>query len=180
MTTIQNYFETGLQTDLLLKKTKRNVFEAVKLNKITLNSGVKEANTTSNRILPALLIMKLITHQQPIYTKARKSIANFKLREGKIIGCKTTLRKKNMYFFLEKIIHFILPQQTDIKSFKYKNRKPKNDFSIGLPDTSIFPEMENQFELFNKTPGINFTIGFKEKQLNKDNLIFSGFKIKFH
>jgi large subunit ribosomal protein L5 len=180
MTTIKNYFETDLQTDLLLKKTKKNAFEAVKLEKIILNAGVKDANTTSNKILPALLIMKLITHQQPIYTKARKSIANFKLREGKIIGCKTTLRNKNMYNFLEKIVHLVIPQQTEVKNYKYKNRRPNNSITFGVPDANIFPEMENQFELFNKITGLNITLCSLDKKLNKDNLIFSGFKIKFH
>jgi large subunit ribosomal protein L5 len=178
--TIQNYFETDLQTDLLLKKTKKNVFESVILEKITINNGVKEANVTSNKILPALTIMKLISHQQPIYTKARKSIANFKLRQGKIIGCKVTLRNKKMYNFLEKIVYLILPQISDIKNIKYKNRRPKNNLTLGVSDTSIFPEMENQFELFQKTPGLDFTICFADTELNKDNLIFSGFKVKFY
>ena len=180
MTTIQNYFETDLQTDLLIKRTKKNVLESVALKKITLNNGVKEANITANKILPALTIMKLVSHQQPIYTKARKSIANFKLREGKIIGCKVTLRKKKMYSFLEKVIHLVLPQIIDTKNIKYKNRRPRNNLTIGVTDTSVFPELENQFELFQRTPGLDFTISFKDTELNKDNLILSGFKVKFY
>lgn len=180
MTTIQNYFETDLQTDLLIKRTKRNVLESVALKKITLNNGVKEANITANKILPALTIMKLVSHQQPIYTKARKSIANFKLREGKIIGCKVTLRNKKMYSFLEKVIHLVLPQISDTKNIKYKNRRPKNSLTLGVTDTSVFPEMENQFELFQKTPGLDFTICFTDTELNKDNLVLSGFKVKFY
>ena len=72
--------------------------------------GVKDANINANKILPPLLITKILTQQQPSLTKAKKSIANFKLREGKIIGCKTTLRNKNMNNFLEKLIHIIIPQ----------------------------------------------------------------------
>ena len=180
MTTIQNYFETDLQTDLLLKKTKKNVFQAITLNKITLNNGVKEANTTANKILPALTIMKLVAHQQPIFTKARKSIANFKLREGKIIGCKVTLRSNKMYSFLEKVIHLVIPQISDTLNIKYKNRRPRNFITIGLTDTSVFPEMENQFDLFQKTPGLDFIICYQDTNLNKDNLVLSGFKIKFY
>jgi len=101
MTTITKYLEKDLTTDILLKTKKRNVNERAKLDKIILNIGVKEANINSNKILPPLLILKLLTQQQPICTKAKKSISNFKLREGKIIGCKVTLRNSKQQAFLE-------------------------------------------------------------------------------
>ena len=116
MKTIKNYCETDLKIDNLLKKTKRNIFQGTTINKIVVNIGVKEANINANKILPPLLVTKLLTQQQPSLTKAKKSIANFKLREGKIIGCKATLRNKNMNSFLEKFIHIILPQITENKA----------------------------------------------------------------
>jgi large subunit ribosomal protein L5 len=179
MRTIKNYFETDLKSDILLKKAKTNVFEEPKLEKITINIGVKEANVNANKILPPLLITKLITQQQPTCTKARQSIANFKLREGKIIGCKTTLRNKNMNLFLEKLIHIVLPQLTELKSMRYKNRKAKNHITLGLYDSSIFPELENQYDLFSKFNGVEITLCSKEKKSNEDNLLYSGLKIKF-
>jgi large subunit ribosomal protein L5 len=107
MTTIKNYCKTDLKTDILLKKNKKNVFEGATMEKIVINIGVKDANINANKILAPLLITKMLTNQQPSLTKAKKSIANFKLREGKIIGCKATLRNKNMNNFLEKLIHIV-------------------------------------------------------------------------
>jgi len=179
MKTIKNYCETDLKTDSLLKKSKKNVFQGATINKIVINIGVKEANINANKILPPLLVTKLLTQQQPSITKAKKSIANFKLREGKIIGCKATLRNKNMNNFLEKLIHIILPQITEGKTLRYKNRRNKNHITIGLNDCNIFPELENQYDLLTNLSGIEITLCSKEENLNVDNLLFSGLKIKF-
>jgi ribosomal protein L5 len=84
-----------------------------------------------------------------------------------------------MILFVEKLIHLILPQLTELKNTRYKNRKPKNHITLGLHDSSIFPELENQYDLFSKFNGIEITICSKDKKLNKDNLIYSGLKIKF-
>jgi len=179
MKTIKNYCETDLKIDTLLKKSKKNVFQGATINKIVVNIGVKEANINANKILPPLLITKLLTQQQPSLTKAKKSIANFKLREGKIIGCKATLRNNNMNNFLEKLIHVILPQIIEGKILRYKNRKNKNHITIGLNDCSIFPELENQYDLLTNLSGIEITLCSKEEKLNIDNLLFSGLKVKF-
>jgi len=179
MKTIKNYCNTDLKTDILLKKNKKNVFEGSKINKIIINIGVKDANINANKILAPLLITKMLTQQQPLLTKAKKSIANFKLREGKIIGCKTTLRNKNMDSFLEKLVHIIIPQITDNKFLRYKNRRNKNHITLGLNDCLIFPELENQYDLLTSLSGVEITISSEEKTLNKDNLFFSGLKIKF-
>lgn len=179
MTTIKNYCKTDLKTDTLLKKTKKNVFESATINKIVVNIGVKDANINANKILPPLLITKILTNQQPLLTKAKKSIANFKLREGKIIGCKATLRNKNMNTFLEKFIHIVLPQIIENKTLRYKNRKNKNHITLGINDCIIFPELENQYDLLTNLSGIEITLYSNEKSTNKDNLFFSGLKIKF-
>lgn len=179
MKTIKNYCEIDLNTDVLLKKNKKNVFESTKINKIIINMGVKDANINANKILPPLLITKMLTQQQPSLTKAKKSIANFKLREGKIIGCKATLRNKNMNNFLEKLIHIIIPQICENNILRYKNRKNKNHITIGLNDCLVFPELENQFDLLTTLYGTEITLFSKNKKLNKDNLYFSGLKIKF-
>lgn len=178
MKTIKNYCETDLKTDILLKKTKKNVFEGASLNKIIINIGVKDANINANKILAPLLITKLLTQQQPLFTKAKKSIANFKLREGKIIGCKATLRKENMNNFLEKFIHIIIPQLEN-KTLRFKNRRAKNHISLGITDCNIFPELDNQYETLTNLSGVEITFYSKEKKLNIDNLFFSGLKIKF-
>ena len=81
--------------------------------------------------------------------------------------------------FFEKFVHVILPQLSELKDLKYKNSKGKNSITIGIEDCSVFPELENQFELINKIYGVNISIFLKNRNLNKDNLFFSGLKIPF-
>jgi large subunit ribosomal protein L5 len=180
MKTIKNYYESNLVEDMLLKKNAINVCKRPSLTKIVLNIGVKEANLNNNKILTALLILILITGQQPVTTKAKRSVANFKLREGRIIGCKVTLRGRQMYNFLEKFIHIITPQlANEKKSFRYKNRKETNHISLGISDCTIFPELDNQYNLISNIHGMNIDISMRDFELSKKNLFFSGLKLKF-
>jgi large subunit ribosomal protein L5 len=179
MRTIQNYCETDLKTDILLKKRQKNVLKGIKIDKIVINAGVKETNINLNKILPTLLIIKLLSQQQPICTKAKKSIANFKLRTGKIIGCKVTLRGLRKNNFFEKFIHIIMPQIIDSKRISYKNRSPKNHITLGIEDSNMFLELENQYDLFPKIIGMEINICSKENEKSIDHLLFSGLKINF-
>ena len=84
-----------------------------------------------------------------------------------------------MYNFLERLIHLILPQITDLKKQKYKNRKAKNYISLGIEDSTLFYELNNQYDLLTQTTGLDISICSKDDKLSKDNLFFSGLKIKF-
>jgi len=180
MTTIQNYFNNDLKTDFLLKENRKNVFKSPKLEKIILNIGVKEANINMNKILAPLLILKLVSQQQPVCTKSKKSIANFKLRQDKIIGCKVTLRNQKKKQFLEKLIHILLPQIVDTKKMRFKNRKAKNNITLGIKDSNLFLELENQYEILPNLNGMEINLCCKkEKKQSTDNLIYTGLKIKF-
>lgn len=180
MQTLKSYCKKQLFEDLLIKKNKKNIYEGPDLKKIVISIGVKEANINTNKILNSLTTLLLITGQQPSITKARRSIANFKLREGKIIGCKITLRGQQMYNFLEKFIHIILPQLTDLKLLRYKNRRSTNHLSLGIQDCSLFPELENQYDLLSNIHGMNVDLYSKERELNTKNIFFSGLKFKFN
>ena len=114
MKTIKQYYNNNLKTDFLLKNSSKNIYKAPFVEKVVLSIGVKEANINSNKILVPLLILNLITGQKPFFTKAKHSIANFKLRKGKIIGCKVTLKNGGMNNFFEKFIHIVLPQLNDM------------------------------------------------------------------
>ena len=114
----KHYKNNHLTRDLLLKGGSKNVMNCPKLDKISLSLTTKEALINSNKLLIPLMLLKLITGQKPKITKARKSIAQFKLRQGKAIGCKVTLRNEMMYSFLDKLIYSILPQIIEIKSEK--------------------------------------------------------------
>jgi large subunit ribosomal protein L5 len=173
---IKHYKETQLSRDLLLKKTKRNVMQTPNIDKVSINLAKKEALFSSNKLLIPLLLLKLITGQKPKITKAKKSVAQFKLRKGKALGSKVTLRNSQMYTFLDKFFYGILPQTLEVKNKKLKTNI--NSFSIGIEDVSIFPELENQYEFLRNTQGLNIIITLNNNKLKKNsNCLFSGLKL---
>jgi large subunit ribosomal protein L5 len=173
---IKYYKNNQLFRDLLLKKTIKNVMNYPKMDKILISSTNKEVLTNSNKLFITLMLLKLISGQKPKITKARKSIAQFKLREGKAIGCKVTLRKEIMYSLLDKIIYSILPQVLEIKTQKIKSNF--NSINIGIENLSIFSELESQYELLKNTQGLNITLILKNNKSRViPNYFFSGIKI---
>ena len=172
----KHYKNNHLTRDLLLKEGSKNVMNCPKLDKISLSLTTKEALINSNKLLIPLMLLKLITGQKPKITKARKSIAQFKLRQGKAIGCKVTLRNEMMYSFLDKLIYSILPQIIEIKSEKITVNF--NSLTIGIEDISIFSELENQYEFLKNTQGLNINLTIKNNRVkNKSKYLFSGLKI---
>jgi large subunit ribosomal protein L5 len=105
---VKHYKKNQLSRDLLLKTKRQNVMNSPRLDKISVSLMVKEALLNSNKLLTPLMLLKLITGQKPKVTVAKKSVAQFKLRQGKAIGCKVTLRNEMMYSFLDRIIYNIL------------------------------------------------------------------------
>lgn len=173
---VKHFKNNQLFRDLLLKKTTKNVMNHPKMDKISISLTNKEVLINSNKLFVPLMLLKLITGQKPKITKAKKSIAQFKLREGKAIGCKVTLRKKIMYSLLDKIIYSLLPQIIEIKTERIKSNF--NSLNIGIEDLSIFSELENQYELLKNIQGINITLILKNnKSRNVSNFFFSGLKI---
>ncbi len=173
---IKHYKNNQLFRDLLLKKTLKNAMNHPKMDKILISLTNKEVLTNSNKLFIPLMLLKLISGQKPKITTARKSIAQFKLREGKAIGCKVTLRKEMMYSLLDKIIYILLPQIIEVKTKKIKTNF--NSLNIGIEDLSIFSELENQYELLKNTQGLNITLVLKNnKSKIIPNYFFSGIKI---
>jgi large subunit ribosomal protein L5 len=115
---VKHYKKNQLSRDLLLKTKRQNVMNSPRLDKISVSLMVKEALLNSNKLLTPLMLLKLITGQKPKVTVAKKSVAQFKLRQGKAIGCKVTLRNEMMYSFLDRIIYNILPQIIEVKNKK--------------------------------------------------------------
>ena len=136
--------------DLMMKKFKySSVMEVPKLVKITLNMGVGEAVGDKKVITNALENMTQIAGQKPVVTKARKSIAGFKIREGWPIGCKVTLRKDRMYEFLDRLVSITLPRVRDFRGLNPKSFDGTGNYSMGLNEQIVFPEID-----FDKTDAI--------------------------
>ena len=173
----KKYYQQIICQDLLLKQNYKTIMELPSLQKIVLNTTSKLYTTDKKNILPALMAMELISGQKAKLTSAKKSIASFKIRENQIIGCKTTLRHLSMYLFFEKLLTVVLPRVRDFSSVQIKNLDNHGNFSLGITNLLIFPEIENYFELFDVIRGLNINI-IISAQNKKDALVFySAFQI---
>ena len=112
-----------------------------KLDKVVLNMGVGEATQDSKKLQSAMAELALISGQKPAVCRARKSVANFKLREGMAIGCKVTLRKRRMYEFVDRLINIALPRVRDFRGVPAKSFDGRGNFAMGLREQIIFPEI---------------------------------------
>ena len=128
---------------LLLEQFKyKNIHEVPKITKITVNRGLGEASKNNKALDISVQELASITGQQPIITKARKSIAGFKIRDGMPVGIAVTLRKQIMYAFLERFIHLSLPRIRDFKGISIKGFDGRGNYNIGIREQLIFPEIE--------------------------------------
>ena len=134
----------------------KNVMQVPRLEKITVNVGVGEATQNAKAIDTTVAEITAITGQKPVVTKAKKAIANFKLREGVPIGCMVTLRRDRMYEFLDRLIHVALPRVRDFKGISDRAFDGRGNYSLGLREQIIFPEI--QADKVEKTRGM--TVSF--------------------
>ena len=150
-----NYFakhQVAVQKELGL----RNVMEVPRMAKITVNMGLGEALQNSKLIDSGIDQLRVITGQHPIVTKAKKSVSNFKLREGVPIGLKVTLRGTRMYEFYERLVTFALPRVRDFKGLPTKAFDGRGNYTIVIKEQLFFPEIE--FDKIEKVKGMNITI----------------------
>ena len=130
-----------------------NVMEVPKLEKVTINMGLGEAKENAKIMESAVEEIGLITGQRPIVTKARKSIANFKVRQGMPVGAKVTLRGDNMYTFIDKLFNIALPRVRDFKGVSKNSFDGRGNYSMGIKEQLIFPEIE--FDKIDKVRGMD-------------------------
>ncbi len=134
----------------------KNPMQVPKLNKITINVGLGEATQNAKAIDSTVIDITAITGQKPVVTKSKKAIANFKLRENLPIGVMVTLRRDRMYEFLDRLIHTALPRVRDFKGVSDKSFDGRGNYSLGLREQIIFPEI--QADKVDKTRGMTITI----------------------
>ena len=156
MARLAEKYESEIRGKLKEKFSLKNIFEVPKLDKIVVNIGVGEAVSDSKVINKAIEDLSLITGQKPVVTKAKKSIAGFKLRKGLNIGCKVTLRKKRMFEFLDRLIFIALPRVRDFKGLSRKSFDGNGNYSIGIKEQIIFPEID--YDKVDKIRGMDITI----------------------
>ena len=146
------YYETIV--DAMTKKFGyKNVMEVPKLDKIVVNMGVGEAKDNAKVLENAVHDMEIITGQKAVLTKAKNSIANFKIREGMNIGCKTTLRGEKMYEFLDRLVNLALPRVRDFRGVNPNAFDGRGNYALGIKEQIIFPEIE--YDKIDKTRGMD-------------------------
>ena len=141
MARLRDYFESDIRPVLMERMSYDNGMQVPKLDKIVLNMGVGEASQDRKKIESALEEMTLIAGQKPVVTRARKSIAGFKLRDGMVVGCKVTLRGERMYEFLDRLINVALPRVRDFRGISGRSFDGRGNFSLGIKEQIIFPEI---------------------------------------
>ena len=129
--------------DAMIKKFGyKNIMEVPKLDKIVINMGVGEAKENAKVLESAVKDLEIITGQKAVTTKAKKSVANFKIREGMAIGCKVTLRGEKMYDFLDRLVNLALPRVRDFRGVNPNAFDGRGNYSLGIKEQLIFPEIE--------------------------------------
>ena len=142
MNRLKEKYLNEVVSSLKEKYNYKSLMEVPKLEKIVINMGVGDATTNSKLLEAAMKDLEIITGQKPVATKAKKSIAGFKLREGQAIGCKVTLRGENMYNFLDKLISITLPRVRDFRGISNKAFDGRGNYTLGLTEQLIFSEIE--------------------------------------
>ena len=142
MNRLKEKYVNEIVPSLIKKHNYTTIMEVAKLEKIVINMGVGDATTNSKLIEAAVKDLELISGQKPVVTKARKSIAGFKVREGQAIGCKVTLRGNNMYNFMDKLVSIGLPRVRDFRGVSPKAFDGRGNYTLGIKEQLIFSEIE--------------------------------------
>ncbi|MBR2737523.1 MAG: 50S ribosomal protein L5 [Lachnospiraceae bacterium] len=142
MSRLRDIYESEIKDAMVAKFGYKNVMEIPKLDKIVLNMGVGEARDNAKALENAVHDMEIIAGQKAVITKAKKSIANFKLREGMSIGCKVTLRGEKMYEFADRLINLALPRVRDFRGVNPNAFDGRGNYALGIKEQLIFPEIE--------------------------------------
>ena len=153
MNRLKEQYDREIVEAMTKKFEYKNVMEVPKLVKIVVNMGVGEAKENSKALESAVRDLEIITGQKAITTKAKKSIANFKLREGMAIGCKTTLRGEKMYDFADRLINLALPRVRDFRGVNPDAFDGRGNYALGIKEQLIFPEIE--YDKIDKVRGMD-------------------------
>jgi len=141
LTRMQTLYQEKVRPAMIEQFGYKNVMEVPKIDKIVINMGVGEATQDKKKVDVAAAEMALIAGQKPVITKAKKSVATFKLREGMPIGCKVTLRREKMYEFLDRLVTIALPRVRDFRGLNPKSFDGRGNYAMGLKEQLVFPEI---------------------------------------
>ena len=177
MARLLEQFKTVVAPELIKKFGYKSTMEVPRITKITLNMGVGEAVADKKVLEAALGDMTKIAGQKPVTTKARKSIAGFKIRDGYPIGCMVTLRGPRMYEFLDRLVSVALPRVRDFRGVSGKGFDGRGNYNMGVKEQIIFPEIE--YDKIDALRGMNISITTTAKSDAEAKALLAGFKFPF-
>jgi large subunit ribosomal protein L5 len=174
---LKTLYEQEIRNKMIAQFGYKNVNEVPKLEKIVINMGVGEATQDKKKVDAAVADMQLIAGQKPVVTRAKKSIASFKLREGMPIGAKVTLRKDRMYEFLDRLVTIALPRTRDFRGINPKSFDGHGNYAMGLKEQIIFPEIN--YDKIDKIRGMDIIICTTAKNDDEARALLTLFNLPF-
>jgi large subunit ribosomal protein L5 len=177
MVRFQSIYREKIVPDLMKKFGYTSVMQVPRITKITLNMGVGDAVNDKKNIDMAVADMTKIAGQKPVVTKARKAVANFKIREGLAIGCMVTLRGTRMYEFLDRLVTISFPRVRDFRGVSGRAFDGRGNYNVGLKEQLIFPEIE--YDKIDKTRGMNISITTTAKTDEEAKALLAAFRFPF-
>ncbi len=177
MARLQDHYKEKVVPALVEKFGYKSVMEVPRIEKIALNMGVGEAVGDKKNMEFAVNDMTQIAGQKPIVTKARKSVAGFKIREGWPIGCKVTLRRERMYEFLDRLVNIALPRVRDFRGLSGKSFDGRGNYSLGVKEQIIFPEVE--YDKADSLRGMDITITTSARTDEEGRALLDAFNFPF-
>lgn len=175
---LKDHYNTVVRKELQEKFKYSNPMQVPKLSKIVINMGVGEATADSKKIESAFNELAAIAGQRPVKTRARKAIANFKVRKNLAIGCKVTLRATHMYEFLDRLINIALPRVRDFRGVNAKSFDGRGNYALGLKEQFIFPEIN--YDNVDAPRGMDIIICTTAKTDAEAKALLAGFRMPFH
>jgi large subunit ribosomal protein L5 len=177
MTRLREQYETVVRPALMSEFNYKNPMQVPRLEKIVINMGVGKATQDSKKLTIAVNELAAIAGQKPVVTKARKSIATFKLREGMNIGAKVTLRRERMYEFLDRLITIALPRVRDFRGVSPKSFDGRGNYALGLKEQIVFPEID--YDKIDEVRGMDIIIVTTAKTDAEARALLKGFDMPF-
>ena len=177
MARLQEHYETTVRPAMLEEFKYSSTMQVPKLEKIVINMGVGEASQDKKLINGALEDLANITGQKPVVTKAKKSIATYKLRDGMVVGCKVTLRRARMYEFLDRLVNIALPRVRDFRGLNGKSFDGHGNYAMGVKEQIIFPEVD--YDRVDRVRGMDIIICTTAQSDDEARSLLRGFDMPF-
>ena len=177
MAKLHDYYRDQVVSELKNKFGYKSVMQVPRIEKITLNMGVGEALTDKKLLDNAVADLATISGQKPLVTKARKSVAGFKIRQGYPIGCKVTLRGERMWEFFERLITIAVPRIRDFRGLSAKSFDGRGNYSMGVREQIIFPEID--YDKVDRVRGLDITITTTAKNDEEGQALLAAFNFPF-